>query len=208
VSIVAPIPSITVEPITILSWHGYKDLSKVPEQIVLEAERVAGEVGNFLSPGACFRLFRIDSVADGVVALEGGWTFKGRILARLVRDATDAALFVATIGETLEERASALFEEGDFLASVLLDAAGTVALHRVVKALRLTLAREAEAMGHQLTGRTAPGYGDWDLRDQAQLFQALSGDPLPVRLSESGVMIPKKSLSGLIGFVPVTRPAR
>lgn len=203
VTVVVPIPPVTVPSRTILSWHGYKDLSKVPEQILVEAERVAGSVGELLRPAAAFRRFTLESVAEGTVVLDGGWRFEGQVLARLLRGATHAVLFVATIGATLEERVSALFEEGEFVTAVLLDAAGTVALHRALSAFRVALAREAGAGGHRLTGRAAPGYGDWDIRDQRQLFQALGDGPLPVSLNESGVMVPKKSLSGLIGLLPL-----
>jgi hypothetical protein len=196
------IPPIRVDPRTILAWHGYKDLSRVPAEIVEEAERVAGGLGELLKPAVAFRKFSVESATDGAVELEGGWTFKSRVLARLVSDAPHAVLFVATIGEALENRVSALFEEGEFLASVLLDAAGTLALHRIVRALRMALAREVPP-GYRLLGRAAPGYGDWDIYDQFQLFSAL-GEPLPARLNESGVMVPKKSVSGLIGFVPLT----
>lgn len=195
-------PPIAVGHKTILSWHGYKTSSNVPAEIVAEAQRVAGEVEGLVQPAAAFRRFRIESATEGVVALEGGWTFESQTVARLVSDASHAAVFVATIGGRLEERVSELFEEGDGLAAVLLDAAGTVALHRVVRVLRMTLLREAETVGCRLTGRAAPGYGDWEIEDQPVLFRALGDQPLPVSLNESGVMVPKKSLSGLIGFVP------
>lgn len=192
---------ITVSARTILAWHGYKDPARVPEQIAREAELVAARLGGYLQPAVASRPFEVVSAADGRVVLEGGWTFTGRTVGRLLRDAARAVLFVATIGPRLEEQVSAFFEEEEYLTAVLLDAAGTVALHRVIKALRLTLVAEAVPAGASLTGRTSPGYGDWDLAEQAQLFQALGGMPLPVRLHAAGLMLPKKSLSGVIGLV-------
>lgn len=190
---------IGVKAHTILAWHGYRDFSRVPDAILDEAHRVAEQVPALIDPAAACRRLQVLSAGDRAVMLDGGWRFTGTTVSRLLRRGTHAAVFVATIGARLEAQVSALFEQGEYLTSVLLDAAGTVALHRVVQAVRLGLVRDAGTLAASLTGRTSPGYGDWDLAEQAQLFRAL-GDPVPVRLTDSGMMLPKKSLSGVIGL--------
>jgi hypothetical protein len=51
----------------------------------------------------------------------------------------------------------------------------------------------------------APGFAGWGLEQQRALFAAFDGTPLPVALTDACVMIPRKSVTGVHGLVPVSR---
>jgi cobalamin-dependent methionine synthase I len=52
--------------------------------------------------------------------------------------------------------------------------------------------------GRQMS-RYSPGYGDWDISEQAKLFRLVPGDAIGVHLSETHQMTPEKSVSAMIG---------
>ena len=60
-----------------------------------------------------------------------------------------------------------------------------------------------------LTDRFSPGYGDMPLDDQHALFRILNvSRRIGISLSESGLMIPQKSVTALIGVADRPQPKR
>ena len=105
------------------------------------------------------------------------------------------AYCVCTIGSALEEEATRLSDEGELLQAVLLDAAGSVAAEAVAEYMDGCIREEAAAMGLKTSCRASPGYGDWDVREQAKIFRIVPAERIGVTLSESSMMIPRKSVS-------------
>ena len=62
--------------------------------------------------------------------------------------------------------------------------------------------RQAEKNGG-VTMRFSPGYCDWSIRQQRQLFALFSETDTPdVVLNDSCLMTPRKSITGLFGLLP------
>jgi cobalamin-dependent methionine synthase I len=55
-------------------------------------------------------------------------------------------------------------------------------------------------MGLWPSKRYAPGYRGWHLSDQAFLFRMVGADAIGVRLTDSFMMVPRKSYSFRINF--------
>ncbi|NSW95142.1 MAG: methionine synthase, partial [Bacteroidales bacterium] len=61
------------------------------------------------------------------------------------------------------------------------------------------LERRLAAEGLNITNRFSPGYCGWDVAEQHKLFSLLPGNFCKIRLTESALMDPIKSVSGIIG---------
>ena len=59
---------------------------------------------------------------------------------------------------------------------------------------------EIKKQGYARTMRYSPGYGDWPLAKQSQLLKLVGSDRIGVTLTESSIMIPRKSVSAVIGW--------
>jgi hypothetical protein len=138
----------------------------------------------------------------GAVSLAGTHHFHGRTLARLLSRSAEALVFVLTIGTGVEDRAREMLAGNLLMEGVLMDTAGWAALEMVTRSLRLGLAAAERQHGRSLTPRTAPGYSDWGLEEQAALFQVFGEAALPVTLNEAACMFPRKSISGIFGIFP------
>jgi len=57
-----------------------------------------------------------------------------------------------------------------------------------------------ELQGLKITNRYSPGYCGWDIKEQANLFGLLPEKFCGIRLSDSMLMKPIKSVSGIIGI--------
>ena len=146
-------------------------------------------------PRTLWRLFPLapDGSFSGAAFRPGGRDVRAH-LSRCRR----VVAMAATLGmeaELLLRRAQSR-SMGD---AVLLDALGSAAVEQVCDRLCAALAeRFAPA---RLTARFSPGYGDWALSEQGALFRLLNvTKELGVSLTESGLMVPQKSVTALIGI--------
>ena len=89
---------------------------------------------------------------------------------------------------------------GDPFTSFVASWMGSLAVERVADRLQAAVAERAAAGGLHLTNRYSPGYCGWPVSDQQKLFRLLPPDFCGVRLSETSLMQPIKSVSGLIGL--------
>jgi hypothetical protein len=104
-----------------------------------------------------------------------------------------------SIGGHLEEMACRLSEDGLVLQASVLDAIGSDAVEKVADSVQDTIAEIAGDHGMVISRRFSPGYCDWDVSQQWGVFRIVDGDSAGVRLTEMGLMMPRKSISGLVG---------
>ncbi len=173
---------------------------KLPTSLEEELSRCEALLLETARPRAVWRLF--DREPDGTLA---GTDFRpaGRDIAGFLEGCGQVILMAATLGteaESLLRRAQAR----DMAEAVILDAAGSAAIEQVCDALCAELA--ARFRPRFLTGRFSPGYGDLPLEQQRTLCRVLDLERrIGVSLAESGLMIPQKSVTALIGVSDTPR---
>jgi len=180
---------------------GYPKLSVIEEPIRSLVDEAVGGVWTLIDPVASIEELTI-SVTESVVDVS--WPAPRRILSkslsRHLAGCDRALALAATIGSRLEERVRELFEQGEFTRATVLDAVGSGAIEGFVDAVQEHLAREMARLGRALTTRYSPGYGDWHLPDQEWLVAVSGGSAIGIELTESFMMIPRKSVTALIGL--------
>ena len=60
----------------------------------------------------------------------------------------------------------------------------------------------ADVRGLCISQRFSPGYCDWSIDQQAMVFRTLNIGTGEIRLTEKCLMLPRKSISGIIGIGP------
>jgi hypothetical protein len=114
----------------------------------------------------------------------------------IVFAALDRMVFcVSTIGAALEAEVTRLSSGGELLRAVVLDSIGSVAAEAVANHIDKCIGDEAAKEGLKTSCRASPGYGDWDVREQAAIFRLIPAERIGVRLSETFMMMPRKSIS-------------
>jgi hypothetical protein len=186
---------------TVLRLARYRRRDEVAPAIWETARRMTARAGALVHAVAALVPVRVQAAGAGGAVLAEGVAFSGRAVGRLLADCPLAVAFALTLGPRLEAEMAALADRRQLLESYLLDTAGWAAIERAVRALRLDLRERLGPAGWRPTHRLAPGYGDWPLAEQPALLGLLAGHDLPVRLSEHGVLLPFKSITGLFGLV-------
>ncbi len=193
-----------VDPDRILRLQKYRKPERVAPVVKETARAMASLAESLVEPHGWLRRVPIRAVeSDGRVQAAGGIEFRSRELARLLRAAAEAVLVVLTIGPALEQRADELVADEQLVEGLLLDTAGWVAIDALIKDVRQRLGAEARTRGLRLTGRMAPGFADWALDQQRILFSALAESTLSVHLTDACIMLPRKSISGVYGLIPI-----
>jgi len=127
-------------------------------------------------------------------------------LAEIFPRAEGLVLFGATLGAPIAERISALFDDGELALAAMLDAAASEATELAgvhLDGLVLEGARQGGQANQSTRAlRYSPGYCGWNLTGQKALFAALDASEIGVTLTDSCLMEPLKSMSGLIVLGP------
>ncbi len=195
-----PTPRLRLEPI--LRFQRYRDLSRIARPILEAAEAMIAVGEKLADPQVVFLTRGVERVGPETLRLVDGPTFHGRCFGTHVASAREVACFILTIGPALDERVAEMADGSELLEALFLDTAGWLAIEDAVRAFRSHLRGRVRTQGLRLGPRLGPGYLDWPLGEQTPLFGLFSGPPLPVTLSEYCVMTPRKSISGLFGFLP------
>jgi cobalamin-dependent methionine synthase I len=109
-------------------------------------------------------------------------------------------LGIATIGEELENKVIQLHQKGDLARAIILDAMGSVAAESVADFLNFQICEMCKKKGWACSERFSPGYGNWPLEGQRFIFSLLPAERIKVRLNQSCMMIPRKSVSFAISI--------
>lgn len=181
----------------ILNEMGY-DKIKPQEDVHALVASMWGEVKNAASPVCAFRLIE-GSVSDSNIQLVDNSIFTvGPVLASLLAGSELFALFVATAGDDFQAYQRNLAIRGDVLQCFIADIIGTCLVEAVGAQMERLLEKCITPLKH--TNRFSPGYCGWKLTEQKKLFALLGGNPCGIHLSDSCLMMPEKSISGIVGI--------
>jgi cobalamin-dependent methionine synthase I len=112
---------------------------------------------------------------------------------------------VCTVGDAIETRVRALFDERELPLAVMLDSVGSAAVESLAEVANDVLCQRALQEALRVTNRISPGYAGWDTSEQQALWALCPGDPIGVTLNDACFMTPVKSITFLVGIGPQAR---
>ena len=124
----------------------------------------------------------------------------GNIILRQLRGSEAFALFICTSGLEFETYQQRLKEQGDMVRVFIADALGSVIAEKCADQMEKALQKSIDKLGWMHTNRFSPGYCGWHVSQQQLLFPLFQGHTCGVKLTDSSLMIPIKSVSGIIGL--------
>ena len=164
------------------------------EATVKETDIIIAEAKGFLRPRFCFFVQR--ELPDFAI---------GKIIERQLKGAEAYAFFICTAGVEYEAFQERLKKEGDMVRVFIADALGSVIAEKAADQMELSLQENIDKLGWHHTNRFSPGYCGWHVSQQQLLFPLFKGETCGVKLTESSLMLPIKSVSGIIGLGPNVR---
>ena len=132
----------------------------------------------------------------------GDFRIASKRLASELKGAAEFYFFLVTIGGGLEKMATDSMSKGNDLKGYFFDRIGSFAVESLAESLEENLRREYGRKGKSVSMRFSPGYCDWPIEEQFALSKTLDFSKAGVRLTESCMMVPQKSISGVIAVGP------
>lgn len=173
-----------------MGYHGV-----LPDEVTQqETSTVISKVREIIQPQFCF--FIVRECPDFTM---------GRIIERQLRGSEAYALFVCTAGLAFEQFQQQLKRENDMVRVFIADALGSVIAEKCADQMEHVLQQSIDKLGWHHTNRFSPGYCGWHVSQQQLLFPLFEGNTCGVRLTDSSLMMPIKSVSGIIGIGPDVR---
>ena len=155
-----------------------------------------------IEPSINYLVRQIDSINKNSIYLQGGPVFKSLKLSKTMKGCEEVICYIATLGNGIDSEITDLMNENRFSEAYILDAMGSVAIENMVERFHK---RESEKYKRENKGITlpfSPGYCDWPLVDQKKVFELFDSFNLNVKLTETCLMNPRKSISGAFGVTP------
>ena len=141
--------------------------------------------------------------ASHVVNSEPPFEIIGASIVKHLAGCEKVACIAVTVGENIENEVSRRFTLGNYVSSVLLDAAATAAVEQAADSLEKVIAREVSKDSYKMRWRFSPGYGDWQLDNQEKFFEITGAREIGMSLSAAFMLIPRKSVTAIIGLEKV-----
>jgi hypothetical protein len=135
-----------------------------------------------------------------VLGIEGNAFSINKIVFNQLKKSDSVALFLCTAGEAPGLKSQNAMKDGDMLKGYLYDLAGSGIAEAAAETVQAELAEYASLNGLLITNRYSPGYCGWDVAEQHKLFRLMPDNHCGIILSESALMKPVKSVSGIIGI--------
>lgn len=139
-------------------------------------------------------------VADGRLRLSDRWFDPDAIISHCLKGASHYAVMVATVGREMDAWIHHYRADCDIMKAFVADTLGSVVAEAVVACGARQLEQVASSVGFSITNSYSPGYCGWHVSQQHPLFELLPSDFCGVKLCESGLMLPIKSVSTVIGM--------
>jgi len=190
-----------LSPDMIENLMGYKD-QPAPEPIPGIIQEVIDEAKDFsdIRGGYAFTGDVRINPDNQSILLQDRVFFTGKLITSNLKKADEAALFIFTAGDQYEIRSRQQLQYGDQIKGYITDVLGSLVVELAAEKMQEELEAEQENSGYRITNRYGPGYCGWPVSDQDKLFSFFPGEFAGIRLSESSLMSPIKSVSGIIGI--------
>ena len=140
------------------------------------------------------------SIKEGSITVENESFNTGRMITSFLKGSEYVALFTCTAGYEVEKWSNIYKEEGDLVMSYVIDATGSLLVEGAMDIVYDKLKVLTAFNDLSITNRYSPGYCEWQVADQQKLFTFLPNDFCNISLSESSLMSPIKSVSGIVGI--------
>jgi hypothetical protein len=189
------------EVLQYLAWRG----SEIPNEVEEQIDRGISDTLRTIQPKYIWRKCSIQRQED-IFLTEVGLHLPGEDIKNLLADCESCILMAATLGAPFERLVNSM-KVRDLSQAMVLDCCGSAAIEAVCDRVEEELHQQVSEP--YFTDRFSPGYGDLPLEVQFPLVNALdTGRKIGLTLTDTCIMIPRKSVTAVIGLTEVPQTKR
>jgi len=155
-----------------------------------------------LEPAVAYEYYTLSSMNSSQISLEGDKAIHGPLIPAIFPEAKELAVLLCTIGPRLEKQVTDHSKSGEIMRGMILDGIGSTAVDMMALEVLRRLANEVSSRGYEISSPVNPGIPGFPLTEQWNLLGLVNADEIGVGLTASGVLVPRKSTSMVIGIGP------
>lgn len=195
---------LNIDPAQVYRAVGIRPDRPAHQRWLAEVERCIQDLPRLTRPRGVFRVDRVTRLEGRSLELGSGARYRGAV-GQFLAHAEYVATFVVTIGSAAERLARRWMKGTQIMRGAIVDAVASEAAENLADQLQHRVQSLAQPHGLDVTPRYSPGYCGMLITEQQQLFQTLPVRDVGVHLTPSCLMMPFKSVSGLIGLAPAEK---
>ncbi len=123
-----------------------------------------------------------------------------KIVFGQIKKSESVAIFLCTAGKDISARSRKTMNERDLLKVYIYDVVGSEVVEAAADLMQENLGLMVSDEGMKITNRFSPGYCGWNVAEQHKLFRLMPENYCGITLTDSALMNPVKSVSGIIGI--------
>ena len=193
--------ALSIQPEDLHELLGFEK-NEIPEpfpEYIEDALKLAPEICAIKGGYQIFDAVSVDTL-NFTITIENQCFSPSKTVVIQLKHAQKAALFMCTAGEGISEQAKRISAESDPIMGYVLDVLGSVTVEKAMDKVQNELLLVVQSKGLGISDRYSPGYCEWSVGEQQKLFSFFPEKFCDIQLSDSSLMHPIKSLSGIIGI--------
>lgn len=194
---------LSIVPEDLFELLGFEN-GEAPEPFPELIQSAISEGANLTSIKGGYRYFSLVDIdtARATIAINGNYFSPSRIVTTQLSSSSAVVLFACTAGSAISDHAKQLSEHYDPMSGYVFDVLGSVTVEKAMDKIQESIFEDAQKEGMSISDRYSPGYCEWNVAEQQMLFSLLPENFCDIKLSDSSLMHPIKSVSGIIGIGP------
>lgn len=124
----------------------------------------------------------------------------GKLITHYINKAEQFVFFILTAGKGIEQHARKLITDSDPMLGYIYDVIGSLTVEITAEKTLRNIEDNVKENGLMTSNPYSPGYCGWPVTDQKNLFNLFNGNTCGISLSDTYLMDPIKSVSGIIGI--------
>jgi len=159
---------------------------------------VIDEVKKIATPKHIYGFFEIEKT-ESIHILNTKIYIKSLNLMNHLKNSDSIAIMAASLGIEIDRNIK-INEKINLTKSIIMDAVATAYIEEICDEVQEKIRIEALNREKFITSRYSPGYGDLKIETQREILAILNARKIGLTLTESMIMIPRKSVTAFIGL--------
>jgi len=186
----------------VLRRQGLGRRAKVkPEIEILIRELLTSvKTARLLEPAVAYEYYTVSSMNSNHILLADDKAIHASLIPAIFPEAKELVVLLCTIGPKLEKQVTAYSKSDEALRGMILDGIGSTAVDILAVEILRRLGSEVSGRGYEVSSPVNPGMPGFPLKEEWNLLGLVNADEIGVSLTPSGILIPRKSVSLVIGI--------
>ena len=195
------ISSVTVEKSEVLRYLGHNG-QEIDNDLNSKINQCIKETKKEIDTKYIYEIYDIKNDLDlnTIEFKNTNLILKSKDISELLRDCDKCVLMCATLGFNIEKNIRR-YSYNNLTKGIIIDACATTSIEEVCDLVQDSILDKVAKEEKSLTMRYSPGYGDLDISANRDILNVLDAHrKIGVTVTNTGIMIPRKSVVALIGI--------